>query len=84
MLLSPEARAARKSMHLARLAAKGSANYPALYANQPAQVAKAAENAERAQALREAKATAHATEIANAQGAVEAFSGAISTAPSGE
>ncbi|MEE8579816.1 MAG: hypothetical protein V3S78_07670 [Hyphomicrobium sp.] len=84
MLLSPEARAARKSAHLARIAAKGSANYPALYASQPAQVAKAAENAERAQALREAKATQHATEIANAQGAAEVFSGAISTAPSGE
>ena len=71
---SPEARTAAKKAQLARLAAKGSPEYPALYASQPEQIRKGAEQrAERAK-HREMKAAVIALATSEANKAVDVFS----------
>jgi hypothetical protein len=58
--ISSETQAARKKAQLARLAAKGSPEYAAIYAQQPEQLIIAAEQGAARKAVREAKA-AHNT-----------------------
>ena len=80
---SLEAQKAAKMAQLARLGAKGSPDYAALYAAQPAQVRKAEE--QRAERQKEARIRdAIQTGIAvDAVGAAEAF-GSITTAKKGD
>lgn len=79
MILTEQARAVRKKAHKARLAAKGTKNYSTMYASQPAQLRKAAENAVKRQALIEAKRNEDSQAVEEAQGATEVFGGNIST-----
>ena len=79
MIRSAEEREALKKAHLARLAAKGSPDYPALYASQPEQQRKAAANAAARKAERDAKDAIQRATVDAAAGAVDAFSGGLST-----
>ncbi len=54
MIRSEEERLANKKQQLARLAAKGTPEYPVLYAKQPEQIRLAAENKVKREAEREA------------------------------
>ncbi len=73
MILSEEARAAAKKAQLARLAARGTPEYPALYASQPAQVRKAAEQGAIRKAERDAKNALSDAMQKSANEAVEIF-----------
>ena len=73
MLLSPEARAARKKAQLARLDKKGDDDYPIIYAQQPEQRRQAAENAAIRQALHQAKLLISIQAQTDAEGAVAVF-----------
>ena len=55
MITSPEVRAVNKRAQLARLAAKGTPEYPELYAKQPAQIRLRAEKTAVRKAEREAR-----------------------------
>jgi len=76
MQLSEETQAARKKAQLARLAAKGTPGYPALYASQPEQIRIAAEQGKARQAEREAKNAINAAKLKAANEAVDVFSNA--------
>lgn len=81
MLISTEARAARKKVQLSRLAQKNSPNYATLYASQPVQLKRHAElEAERA-ARAAADARLDARALADLQDGALVFEsgGAIST-----
>ncbi len=73
MSLAETARAAEKKAQLARLAAKGSPDYPIIYAQQPQQLRIAAEQAVVRKARRDAKKALLAGAISDASGAVSAF-----------
>ncbi len=80
MRMSPAAREAKNNARDARLAAKGTAEYPLLYAAQPREIAVAkqqgAERKARRDAISAAEAKAHAEDV----GAVQVFTGQIATA----
>lgn len=70
---SPEVQTAAKKAQLARIAAKGTPDYPALYASQPEQIRIGkAQRAERAK-RREAKVTLQALLADEANQAVDVF-----------
>lgn len=81
---APEVRAKLKEQQLARLALKAkvaagdidSATYSAAYAAQPEQVKKAADHAAQAAERAKAREARHASAIADADGAADAFKGA--------
>jgi hypothetical protein len=75
MTKSEQERAALKKAQLARLAAKGTPEYPALYAAQPQQVRKAAEYKAQRDAARAAKAAASSQLLSDAEGAIATFDG---------
>ncbi len=68
-----EVRAAQKKAQLARLAAKGTPEYPALYASQPEQIRKAAEQGAIRKAERDAKNALRDAMQKSANEAVEIF-----------
>jgi len=73
MQLSDEARAAAKEAQLARLAAKGTPEYPALYASQPEQIRIAAEQGVQRKALHDAKGALSTAKLQAANEALEVF-----------
>jgi hypothetical protein len=73
MKLSEETRAARKKAQLSRLAAKGTPDYPALYASQPEQVRIAVEQGAQRKAQREAKDALNQAVLKSSNEAVEVF-----------
>lgn len=80
MLLSEEARATRKTAQLARLERKTDPDYPAIYASQPAEIQKGAEQRAARQLERALKNQAATAAIANAESAASVFkSGSLST-----
>jgi len=83
MSLPEQVQASRKKAQLARLAAKGSPEYPAIYAAQPDQIRRAAEQGAVRQKVREAKAAAVTEASLDADAAIAAFGG-ISTKRKGE
>lgn len=77
MRLSTEARQARKQAQFARLAMKGKPEYSAMYAAQPAQIARAKRyEAERA-AKRAVRNAVDAAALSDARGAASVFSGVV-------
>ncbi len=76
MQMSPLARQARKTAHLARIAAKGSPDYIDLYNRQPTQIAKAAAQAERTAQIAEANAAKEVLAMSDHTAAAELFSSA--------
>ena len=78
MVLSDEERQAKKAAQLARIAAKGSKEYTTLYAQQPAQIAKAARLAAEKAVEREAKSAFSSAAVQDAEGAVAVFATASS------
>lgn len=73
MQLSEDTRAAQKKAQLARLAAKGTPEYLALYASQPEQIRIAAEQGAQRKAERDAKNALNAAKLKAANEAVEVF-----------
>ena len=73
MKLSNEARAAAKEAQMVRLKAKGTPEYPALYASQPAEIRIAAEQGAKRKAEREAKNALSAAILKSSTEAVEIF-----------
>jgi hypothetical protein len=73
MITSLEARAAAKKAQLARLAKKGTPEYPALYAAQPQQQRKAAANAVERKAFHDAKQAVNKIALMQANEAAEVF-----------
>lgn len=70
MIITPEERAARKKAQVARIAAKGSPQYPVLYAQQPEQIRlKAKADAQRAADRQAAEALKQATLVAGDEAA---------------
>ena len=78
MILSESARAAAKKAQLARLAAKGSPDYPKIYANQPAQIRRAIKLKAERKVFHDAKMAVNAAATADADAAAESF-GNLST-----
>ncbi|KKL67091.1 hypothetical protein LCGC14_2138450 [marine sediment metagenome] len=72
----PEVRKALKKQQLARLAAKGTPEYPALYAAQPEQVRKAAEYGAERKIRRDLKEAAKVRAIVEAAEGAKVFEGA--------
>ena len=84
MLLSEEGRATRKAAQIARLERKSDPDYPAIYASQPAEIQKAAEQRATRQAERALKNQAATAAIANAESAASHFnSGSMATVDAG-
>jgi len=83
MRMSPAAREKRKEAHLARLAAKGRDDYPALYASTPHERAVAATQGAERKALRDAISKTEAKASAEDVGAVAVFTGQIATTAAG-
>ena len=73
MFISNEVQAASKRAQLARLKAKGTPEYPALYASQPEQVRIAAEQKAKRAVRREMKEALEASGIRTANEAVAVF-----------
>jgi len=73
MILSPQAMAARKEAQNKRLAAKGSENYPALYASQPEQIRIAAVQGALRKKLHDEKIATSSDAIQQAHDAVDVF-----------
>lgn len=73
MFISNEVQAACKKAQIVRLAAKGTPEYPALYAAQPEQVRKAAEQQKERAVRREVKQALEAAGIRTANEAVATF-----------
>ncbi len=76
MFISTEVQAARKKAQLVRLAAKGTPEYPELYAAQPEQVRIAAEQKKARAVRREMKEALEAAGIRTANEAVAVFGSA--------
>ena len=84
MLLSEEARATRKTAQLARLARRADPDYPAIYASQPHEIKKGAEQRAQRQLERALKNQAATAAIANAEAATSVFnSGSMATVEAG-
>jgi len=73
MILSKQAMAARKEAQKTRLAAKGSDEYPALYASQPEQMRIAAEQGAARKILHDQKNSDSAAALEAAHDAVDVF-----------
>lgn len=73
MFISNEVQAAKKSAQIARIAAKGTPEYPTLYASQPEQIRIAAEQKKERAVRREAKEVLEAAGIRTANEAVSVF-----------
>lgn len=73
MQLSSETRAAEKKAQLARLAAKGSPEYPQIYAQQPSQIRKAVEQKAARKKARALKNAADGVALGDAAAAVAGF-----------
>jgi len=73
MYISVEVQAAKKRAQMARIAAKGTPEYAALYASQPAQVRIAAEQKAQRAVRREMKQALEAEGIKTANEAVSVF-----------
>ena len=84
MRMSPAAREKRKEAHLARVAAKGRDDYPALYAATPHERAVAATQGAERKALRDAISKAEAKASAEDVGAVAVFTGQMATSAAAE
>jgi len=80
----PEVRKALKKQQLARLAAKGTPEYPALYAAQPEQVRKAAEYGAERKIRRDLKEAAKVRAIVEAAEGADVFKGAAAPTKTGE
>ena len=84
MIMSEDARKARKTAQLARLACTGDPNYSAIYASQPHEIEKAAKQKAERQLARAIKNQAATAAIANAEAATSIFtSGALATSTAG-
>ncbi len=81
--IDPEVRKALKKQQLARLAAKGTPEYPALYASQPEQLRKAAENQAERKAIRDLKESAKARALIEAGEGASVFDGAAAPTKTG-
>ena len=79
MRMSEPARAAKNAARDARLAAKGTADYPLLYAAQPHQIAVAKQQGAERKARRDAISAAEAKGHAEDVGAVQVFTGQMAT-----
>ena len=77
----PEVRKALKKQQLERLAAKGTPEYPALYASQPEQLRKAAEYQADRKIRRDLKEAAKLRAIVEANEGASVFAGAAASAP---
>ncbi len=77
MILSQAARDAAKKAQLARLALKGTPEYPEMYAKQPEQIRIAAEQRAARKVRREAKEALEATALSDAAGALAVFEGGV-------
>lgn len=75
MSMIPEERAAEKEAQLARLAAKGTPEYPILYAQQPAQVRLREEAAVKRAAARKAQAAIRSLNMQDANASAAIFKG---------
>ena len=73
MIVSESTQKARKKAQLARLAAKGTPGYGALYASQPEQQRIAAEQGAQRKAVRDAKNALNAAALQSANEAAEVF-----------
>lgn len=80
----PAVRAALKEQQLARLAAKGTPEYPALYAAQPEQLRLAAEYEAERKIRRDIKAAAKAVALREANEGANVFKGAAAPATKGD
>ncbi len=80
----PEVRKALKKQQLARLAAKGTPEYPALYASQPEQLRKAAEYGAERKIRRDFKEAAKVRAIVEAGEGADVFKGAAAPTKTGE
>ena len=84
MRMSPAAREKRKEAHLARVAAKGREDYPALYAATPHEREVARTQGAERKALRDAISKAEAKASAEDVGAVAVFTGQMATSAAAE
>ncbi len=79
----PEVRKALKTQQLQRLAAKGTPEYPALYASQPEQLRKAAEYQAERKIIRDLKTAAKLRAIVEASEGAAVFKGAAAPTKTG-
>ncbi len=77
MFVSEAANAAAKKAQLARLALKGTPEYPAMYAKQPEQIRIAAEQQAARKVRRDAKEALQAGALSDAAGALAVFGGGV-------
>lgn len=82
-VLTTEERTARKNAQLARIAVKGSPEYPILYAQQPDQIRKAREQKAVRDAARQAQAAIQSLHVQDANAAVNIFNGVNLTSGEG-
>lgn len=75
MKLSPDVREQRKAEQLARLENKSSPDYPEMFAKQPRQIRRHAEQTAQRKSLRAAKQAMEQKLKSDAEGAVEVFGG---------
>jgi hypothetical protein len=71
--MTTQTQTARKEAQLARLKAKGTPEYPALYASQPSQLRKAVTYNAQRKVVRDAKNAANAEILKDANEAVDVF-----------
>ena len=84
MLLSEDARATRKTAQLARLARKTDPDYPTIYASQPGEIQKGAEQGAERKLARALKNQASTAAISDAEAAANIFtSGSLETGNAG-
>jgi alkylation response protein AidB-like acyl-CoA dehydrogenase len=79
MLLTDEARTTRKKAQLARLERKSDPDYPVIYASQPSEIQKGAEQRAERIRLRAIKNQAAKAAIDAAESAISVFGGSMQT-----